>query len=29
MLLFLAGMVIGGMAGFLVFAMVAVNRKDD
>lgn len=29
MLLFLAGMVVGGMVTFLVFAMVAVNRKDD
>lgn len=29
MLLFLAGMVVGAMVGFLVFAMVAVNRKDD
>jgi hypothetical protein len=29
MLLFLAGMVVGAMAGFLAFCMVAVNRKDD
>lgn len=29
MLLFLAGMVVGAMVGFLVFCMVSVNRKDD
>lgn len=29
MLLFLAGMVVGVMVGFMVFCMVAVNRKDD